>query len=453
MKSTPEHIDPIFRKKLQNISTPPPAVVWGNIEHELQKRNRRVFWWYFSFVAAGVGMVAMWFLLAVDHPGEAAIQPDLVQTQPLSVAAVEGKPQPAVLTQPKANFSDNKIAENKKLLPVENLSVTSKQTANAAEVIVANLATVSATVPTPDKPRDASTAAIPPLLPVQSAMGFAAFEPVGRPLRSPMRYLHVLAVSPSSCMVENNLLVAKKPIGHCYDFSKQPTAWLLEAYFGPSLAQRELTSSPDNRPYLVSRLRTERRDLAYNVGLRAALMIKGNFMIRTGLHYDHLTELFEYIDPSYVKYLVEIVNLNGVSTIDTVGVEYGEKYQKTYNRLGMLDIPVMAGVELRNGRSGFNIHAGMSFNVLFWKRGAILAPDTGVPERFAPNGTLSVFRPRTGVSATASVQWFYYLEPRTRFFVEPYFKKVLRPVSVTGFPVQQRYGIGGVRFGCTKILN
>jgi hypothetical protein len=223
---------------------------------------------------------------------------------------------------------------------------------------------------------------------------------------------------------------------------------------GPSLAQRELISSPDNRPYLTRRLGTERRDLAYNVGLRAALMIKGNFLIRTGLHYDQITEIFEYIDPSYVKYLVEIVNQNGVSTIDTVGVEYGEKYQKTFNRLGMLDIPLMAGVELRNGRSGFSIHAGMSFNVLFWKRGAILSPDTGIPASFTPNsGNLAVFRPRTGVSANASVQWFYHLTPRVRLFVEPYFKKVLRPVSLQAYPVQQRYGIGGLRFGCTKILN
>jgi hypothetical protein len=92
-------------------------------------------------------------------------------------------------------------------------------------------------------------------------------------------------------------------------------------------------------------------------------------------------------------------------------------------------------------------------NVLFWKRGDILSMNDQ-PASFDPSdGELEVFRPRTGLSVSGSVQWFYHLKPRLRVFAEPYFRQVLRPVTLSTQPVEQRYGIGGIRMGLTKILD
>jgi hypothetical protein len=452
MERTPEHIDPIFRNRLQNISHPPPDFVWVNIERKLRKRNRYIFWWFIGIVAAGSGLAAVWVFTAGNQAAELPIKTPQDLHQPSVDAAHLTRKQEPLPLPPSSAFANTNTTLGKGAdTPSGNLGAITHSMVRASGDGTSDFSASSRLLPH-HPTLESLVPAIPDTQSVQASRYLTAVEPVFLPMVS----LGLLRKNPSppAGVPAMATTAANKALGHCYDFTKQPTAWLLEAYLGPSLAQRELISSPDNRPYLTRRLGTERRDLAYNVGLRAALMIKGNFLIRTGLHYDQITEIFEYIDPSYVKYLVEIVNQNGVSTIDTVGVEYGEKYQKTFNRLGMLDIPLMAGVELRNGRSGFSIHAGMSFNVLFWKRGAILSPDTGVPASFTPNsGNLAVFRPRTGVSANASVQWFYHLTPRVRLFVEPYFKKVLRPVSLQAYPVQQRYGIGGLRFGCTKILN
>lgn len=240
----------------------------------------------------------------------------------------------------------------------------------------------------------------------------------------------------------------------CYDFAKHPKAWLLDVYAGPSLAQSSLTSRPDDRPYLNQRLSTERRSVAMNAGLRASLLFNRNFLVRTGLHYDQVTEVFEYIDPTFVKYRIEVTIDNGQTIVDTVGVDYGENYQKIYNRYGMLDVPLMVGVEMRRGRSGVSINAGASMNVLFWKSGAIIDPVTHEPARFGPKATLSeeVFRTNLGLSASASIQWYWHLAPRFRVFAEPSFRQVLRPISVGGHPVQHRYSILGLRLGATKIF-
>jgi hypothetical protein len=121
----------------------------------------------------------------------------------------------------------------------------------------------------------------------------------------------------------------------------------------------------------------------------------------------------------------------------------------------MLDIPLMVGVEMRSGRSGFNINAGISANVLFWKRGAIMDPQTQEPARYGgKKETLSedVFRTRLSLSAGASVQWYWHISPHWRLYAEPSFRQVLRPVTLKNHPVEQRYSILGLRLGATKIF-
>jgi hypothetical protein len=52
-----------------------------------------------------------------------------------------------------------------------------------------------------------------------------------------------------------------------------------------------------------------------------------------------------------------------------------------------------------------------------------------------------------------SVQWFWHLRPQLRVFVEPYYRRVLQPISPDGSPVRQQYSLQGVQLGLTKILD
>ena len=69
-----------------------------------------------------------------------------------------------------------------------------------------------------------------------------------------------------------------------------------------------------------------------NAGIRASYLFAGNFMLRTGLHYDYFVEEFEYIDPNFIKYTVvitqELVNGEWITVPDTVDVQYGSNYLK-----------------------------------------------------------------------------------------------------------------------------
>lgn len=244
---------------------------------------------------------------------------------------------------------------------------------------------------------------------------------------------------------------------HCYDFDRHSSAWLVDVYAGPAFARKTFFARPDDQPYLKNRLATERRDWAFAAGVRGSWLFEKQFLLRSGLHYEQMTEVFEYIDPNYIKVKVEYISVikNGqwVTIADTTGIDYGSNYTKTFNRFGILDIPLLAGVELRNGRTGLSINTGVTMNVLFWKQGSILSQNNA-PVSFTPKDKRwDVYRTRLGLSVMGSVQWFWHVQPRFRVFVEPYYHHIVRPVTLSSHPVELRYGIGGVNFGFTHILN
>lgn len=456
MDHKPEHIDKAFQERLQHIAPPPPAFVWDEIERALRKKRRRFLILLFAGGLAGVGVLGYWMLradqslpVALNNPVVSNRNTGVVSTNDAAIAAIPD--QPAQVSPPV--FSD-KLAGNHRLPTFDPHSAKAPPgTTQAQQTDTPQTVPKEPVAPANNhiKAEEVASSEVPD----SKLAGGQTITALPLPFGPLLRPADNIGFKPG--MVKSNVTVrhAKKTVHNCYDFSKRPLVWMVEGFGGPSLAQRELVASPDDRPYLNQRLNTEHPNVAFNAGIRTTLVLQGNFLLRTGLQYDQFTEVFEHIDPDYIKYIVEIVNQGGHQTIDTVGVEYGEEYLKTYNRYGMLDLPLQAGFEFRKGRSGFNFNAGVAFNLLFWKRGAIISPDTGEPVYFTPGkaGAANIFKTQSGVSASASVQWFYHLRPRLRVFVEPYFKRVLKPLTLPTHPVEQRYGIAGLRLGFSTILN
>ncbi len=248
--------------------------------------------------------------------------------------------------------------------------------------------------------------------------------------------------------------IKKKAPKKCYDFHSNRQAWLFDAYTGPSFVNKTLnTGNPEYKSYVQDRLNTERRDWAFHAGVRASYLFAEHFLVRAGLHYEQFVEQFEYIDPNYIQYNISVTQkfINGawVTVMDTTDIRYGANYVKTYNRFCLLDIPLQAALELRSGATGVSLNLGGSVNVLFRQNGSMLTTD-GKPADFEH---YNIFQPKVGLSLLGSIQWYYHLTPRTRVFAEPYYRHILEPVNRSAYPVDQSYGIGGVRLGLTRILN
>lgn len=469
MEQDSNHIDDLLRKRLYDAAVPPPAFVWPQVEAALRKRRRRfLFFWLFGAGLATSGLLALW-LTTHSRPFAEKLQQH----------ATAGQDVPKPITAPEAaalsSQGDKSVsASEKNMIPATGhvktpATVSGKGETRATTGKAPARTLTPATVPSGAGIADAThvpaagssgllentqrnpatVTAISPVFP-SVLSDFPLLTARFPKLRGPLQ--------PSPVHAPINIVRNKKETRNCYDFSQHPNVLLLDAYLGPSVARKEMHTGPDNQPYLAQRRNTETRDWSFSAGLRASLLLDRHFLLRSGLHYDQVNEVFEYIDPNSVEVIIrqttQIVNGQPVTVIDTLGVEYGEHYLKSYNRFGMLDIPLEAGVELRNGRNGVSLNGGIALNVLFWKRGAILSPVDGRPAYFTPGkGTVDVFRANAGLSAIGSIQWFCHVRPRLRVFAEPYARVVLRPVNVPGHPVEQRYGMLGLNIGMTRIFD
>lgn len=457
MKQNSNQIDEHFHQRLYGAEVTPPAFVWVNLENELRKRRRKiVFFWLVALVIGGAGLWGVW-----NWHYNNSRQPETASNIPGPALAVDKTGESP--GSRRAAQAENILPESAQL-PKDNSPAAGEKGIPAAAVVKKSL---ESPVSLPGSPVETPAAENPrPAALVDNRTG-SDESPVAGPSPA-MAGPPLLGNAPVEPLVFNRKnewpkakpFIRKKKDPHfCYDFSQHPTVWMADAYGGPSFAARALESNgPAYEPYRKQRQDTETKDFSFNAGMRGSLLFGRHFLLRSGLHYEQMTEVFEYADPDYIKYLVEItqttVDGKPVTIIDTVGVEYGENYTKTYNRYGMLDVPVAAGLELRSGRFGLSLNGGLSLNVLFWKRGSILSTG-GKPQPFTPGekGAVEVFRPRTGVSVEGSAQIFFHLQPRLRIFAEPYFRQVLKPVTLDDQPVDQRYRISGIKFGLTRILN
>lgn len=447
MKFEPNHIDDIFRQRLHDAEVAPPAFVWPNVERELQKRKRRrFFFWLFAFTVAGTGLWAMSVWRKTSKPEVATTQQIFSENKNEAITANElpkqtehqKTTQPTTGLEKTGNKQKAKGANSRLGNPdVPTLSTGENWNRNNSPVLPA--------VVLADENEQIAQAEI--LVEDFLLLENAEFESLA--------FIRQDLSLPKKSKV---FIRKKKDPKYCYDFAQNPNVWMLDVYAGPSFSKQGIEAkNADFGNYAQMRRSTEQPDWSFNAGLRGSLLLGRHFLVRSSAHYEQRTEIFEHFDPSYVKYIVEIINKPGEPPIiDTVGVDYGENYVKTFNRFGMLDIPLEVGGEMRSGRFGLSLNAGVSLNVLFWKRGKILSPD-GQPATFTPGAdepyVIEAYRPRTGLSASASAQLFFHIKPRFRVFAEPYYRRVLKSVTPDAYPIEQRFSNWGIKIGATKILN
>lgn len=446
------NIDDLLRRRLQHAEVAPPAFVWPNVEAALRSRKRRFFLWFFLAAIAAAGIWSVW-----SRPGPLHIAENAAPAPERHEPAAQAVPAP-VTNGPEQEHEPGKPAGHALSLPNETLAPAhSSKGSTAGAPIALQALPQSESIPASGNPDDTATGNLPGEI-AQTSRSESIAQMSGTADLLP-GMLGTLEGTGHELLLDRvqPLSVKKKAPKKCYDFHANRQAWLLDAYAGPSFVHKTLYSAnPEFKDYIHDRLSTEQREPGFHAGLRASYLFAENFLVRTGVHYDQFTEKFEYIDPNYIKYTVIItqqyVHGEWVSVPDTVNVEYGANYVKTYNRFGLLDIPLQAALELRRGGSGVSLNLGGSVNVLFWKKGKMLGLD-GKPVSFTPDQhQLEVFKPRIGLSLLGSIQWFYHIGPQTRLFAEPYYRYVLQPVSKAGYPVEQSYGIGGIRIGVTRIF-
>ncbi len=435
-----------FRRQLRHMEIDPPAHVWAGVDGVLRRRRRRAFaWWFATTLLSAAGIAAALWFVGSDTDG----RPPGVRDQ----AQVFLNAQPSYYEPLDAVVSDERV-----LVPLDAASINHLAAPQAPAEVSKHSGPIGPKKAPQARSYSASDQAVV-VVPVAVVSGeqdvLAAGYGVVELLPVPEVPAAVVG-GPIHAVPER---IRQRPIRPgrnthpCYPFKELGRVWMLDAWAGPTLANKHLeTGQPVGSPLLEARLNSEMQDWGFHAGVRATVLSRGRFIARSGLSYEQFAERFVQSSPNSVELIIrqrtEWSDNKWITVTDTLGLRYGDAYTQTYNRFGLLDVPLEAGMEWRGKRAGLSVHAGLSVNLLFWKSGRMYAD----PDRPADIGDIvpRPFRSRVGWSGVAGIQGFYHLNTRTRIFAEPYFRHIVRPVSDPQYPIVQRYNLIGLRIGMTR---
>lgn len=218
----------------------------------------------------------------------------------------------------------------------------------------------------------------------------------------------------------------------------------IEFYGGPDAAFRSLSDTA-NSAYLQKTKESIRFLYAYSAGMRYTRVFSNGMSIRTGINFSQINEKFSYSQGNIIQ-VVYIIDNNG----DTTGsyTTTGTRYKTTINKFKTVDIPLVAGYELGNGRLHANINAGAIINLYSWQRGEVLDASLK-PVSITTGQSNSPYRFKTniGVGFIGSVSVYYKLNERAHILAEPYFRYNLSPMSKENLTFKQKYNTTGLRLG------
>jgi hypothetical protein len=217
-----------------------------------------------------------------------------------------------------------------------------------------------------------------------------------------------------------------------------------EVYGGPDIAFRNLTDTA-NSAYLQKRKESATFSSAFSAGLRYTRVFNNGVSIRTGINYSQINEKFSVVLGNIVQ-VVYIINANG----DTTGsyTTTGTRYKTNINKYKTIDVPLVFGYEMGNGRLHTNINAGIIINAYSWQKGEVLdGANKPVSITTGKSNSPYQFKTNIGLGFIAGVSVYYKLNERLHLLAEPYFRYNLSPMSKENLTLKQKYNTAGLRIG------
>lgn len=427
--------DKVFRRKAGDGVMPVPAGMWESIEARLPapRRDRRpVFFW---IGGAGVLAVASFLWWKMDS----AIQHEMRATETVDMETAYNPPTEALAIP--VSVESNKINDNDltvSAIPTGTRYTDARShTGNATRRMQNEHAHHETSLIETDEVQHS----ISPRLPEDAEM------------------------LPSSTMLLSHVRKWKTPDPPtgCYDFGDRSGLngkWFVEGYTGPSFPTKQLTSrSEDVSSYIAMRNASEFTKLSWHGGVRGGFRHHSGLSVRTGAHYTHVHEVFDYYNGSVTQTFQRIDSVfdagGNIIRIDTTIVtQRGQRIKRTHNRFHSIDIPLLIGYEITHLDWNYGIQAGPVFNVAFATRGDILAPDSE-PVSISSNNpnAYPAFRDNLGVGFYASVHIGRQISDRLLLYGEPYLHRCSRSLTQDSYPVDQRQTLFGLSAGLRLILN
>ena len=218
-----------------------------------------------------------------------------------------------------------------------------------------------------------------------------------------------------------------------------------EVYTGVDYASKKY-SDTGNSVFLQRRKATTSFQSAYSAGFRVTKVFNNGISLRTGLNYSQVNEKFSFIQSNIVQTTYIIDAISG----DTTGsfTVRGTRYKTTFNKYRGIDIPLLLGYEMGNGRLHANLNAGALINLYSWQQGELLDTNNQIVSiTTGKSNDAFQYKTNAGIGFTAAASIYYKLNDRLHVLAEPYFRYNLSPMSKDILSLQERFTTIGLRLG------
>lgn len=225
----------------------------------------------------------------------------------------------------------------------------------------------------------------------------------------------------------------------------------IEFYGGPDYAFKSYSDTTGSG-YLQQRKSSVSPLFAFSAGFRYTRVFSNGASFRTGINYSQVNDRFRYVKGNVI-HNIYITNTGG----DTTGsyTESGTQYQTSTNKQRTIDIPLVLGYELGNGRLHANVNAGAMVNISNKQTGYTI-DQTGKPVNIAAGASTASsysYRTNAGVSLLGAVSLYYKMNDRLHLMAEPYLRYGLSPVTKQDLTFKQKNHTAGLRLGLRVDLN
>ncbi len=218
----------------------------------------------------------------------------------------------------------------------------------------------------------------------------------------------------------------------------------IEIYAGPDLAFRTY-SDTGNSAYLNKRKESTQLSGAFSAGVRYTRVFNNAMSVRVGINYSQVNERFEYVQGNIIQ-TVYVLDASGDTTSSYS--TSSTRYKKTHNKFRTLDIPIMVGYEMGNGRLHTNLNAGVVVNVYSWFKGDVL--DKSLQPINVNTGTPSSpyqYKTNIGLGFMGALSVYYKLNDRLHLLAEPYYRYNFSSASKSELTFKQKNNAAGLRLG------
>lgn len=204
---------------------------------------------------------------------------------------------------------------------------------------------------------------------------------------------------------------------------------------------KTMKDNPDNSGLYKYRNNSEDPWYTWGFGLHGGIMINNQWSINTGINFTQVKEKFTTTRPGYTVITI-IHDPNGIP-IDTL-VQTGTLINEAENRYTLLDIPVTLGYEYKFNDWGLGLEAGVDFNLSLSTRGKIF---NGSQDVLKLEDQKDIYKTSLGMGFHASIALSRYLTDNTSIYVKPGFRTYLKDWTLDSYPLSTNYNVFMLNIG------